>query len=126
MNCLQVTHCWMYFGRHDTRYWPYLCNTSPFSVYLSVGLTTGTCLVGCGDLSAVCSYLLASNYGVSNVPHTLILGLSDISAPESFCWRAAEVASARTAINRPFWLVAARTTESIDRFVDRRSDMMNE
>ena len=55
-----------------------------------------------------------------------MLGVSDISAPGSFCWRTVDVASARAAIDRPFWLVAARTAESIDRLVDRRSDMMNE
>jgi len=83
--------------------------------------------MGCGDLSAVCSsYRLAYNCGLSDVHHTLIFGLSDTSASGSFRWRVAEVARARTAIERPFWPVAARTAERIDRLVDRRSDMTNE
>lgn len=34
-------YCWMYFGRHDSRYWPYLWRASPFSENLSAGLTMG-------------------------------------------------------------------------------------
>lgn len=37
-----------------------------------------------------------------NARHTLILGVSDMLASEDFRWRAEEVASARTTIDRPF------------------------
>ena len=46
-------YCWMYLGRHDMRYWPYLCRASPFSLYLSVGLTMAAfCWAGEGSRGA--------------------------------------------------------------------------
>lgn len=43
----------MYLGKHDMRYWPYLCSASPFSLYLSVGFTIGALsLVPCGSRGA--------------------------------------------------------------------------
>jgi hypothetical protein len=43
----------MCFGRHESRYWPYLCRASALSAYLSMGLTTGAVgLNGCGGRGA--------------------------------------------------------------------------
>lgn len=76
-----------------------------------------------GGLQAVSSHPIVVYH---NVHHTLIFGGSDVFPSEDFRWRAVDVASARTYIDRPFWLPAARTAESIDRLVERRSDMTNE
>jgi hypothetical protein len=47
-----IAHCWTYLGRHDIRYCPYLCSASPFSLYLSAGLTMGALSFSMGSRGA--------------------------------------------------------------------------
>jgi len=92
----------MYLGKHDMMYWPYLCKASPFSTYLSAGLT-----IGALSLPGV-SRGANLKFGVSELPAT------------SFARRTV-VVKARGA--KALELAAQRVAVANGRLTDRRRAM---
>ena len=61
-----LTYCWIYLGRHDMMYWPYLCRDSPFSLYWSAGFTMARLSLTASSRGANCSRV-RSPYSSSDV-----------------------------------------------------------
>lgn len=98
------THCWMYFGKHESRYWPYLCSCSAFSWALSVRNRQSLSLLLAGRQVIPAGLMMgASSFPIVSLWACLMFGMPEVSTASSFR-RQGDVAKALVAVAeyRPF------------------------